>query len=255
MSALGSLLRIGIDILSTALGSNTDPDTGETTGTLIAQTGNVVAGTTDDANAEWWQSVGFASRPPNPTAGKAACQGIAIRGDGDHDIVICSRDTRTNNIYGNLGPGETCVSASGVDGQAQAAVMLKGDGSVTLYTTDDNTPSGQAIFAMLHPTKGFMIVAPWGTLTFDQVGLRVKHQSGFGINGGSVGGLPGPFAALSSYLTMTAASCSLNGSQVYLGGGPLYYCAAGGLGSIPLTMPGIPIAPVGFGVPCGVHGD
>jgi hypothetical protein len=247
MSGLSYALQIGVDILNTVLGASPSSPTG----TILAQTGDVLKGSVDSTNSEWWQHVGLASRPSNPVAGQIACQGISLR-QADRDVVICSRDVRTNQIYGNLAPGETCIFAAGSDGNAQGRVMLKADGSVTLYTTDDNTPTGQAVYFRIHPTKGLTFVAPWGTFTFDQTGLHVKHQSGFGIDGGSIGGLPAPFSALSSYLTMTAATAKLDGAQIYLGNGPVYGLVTWGLGSNPLTMPGIPIAPSGFEVPCGL---
>jgi hypothetical protein len=251
LNALAYALKVGVDILDTMLGTNPDPTTGVATGTILAQTGNVTKGITDCDAAEMWQHVGFASRPSNPLAGKAACQGIALVGT-DRDFVICTRDTRTNQIYGNLAPGETCLFAAGADGNAQARLILKADGSITGYTTDDNTPTGKAIYLRIHPEDGLTFVSPWGTIAFDQVGFRATHQSGFSLVAGSIGGLPGPFAALNSYLTMSAATITANGAQVYLGGGPVYLVAAGGLGSNPLSAPGIPIAPLGFGVPCGL---
>lgn len=247
MSGLSYALQIGVDILNTFLGASANSQTG----TILAQTGNVLKNTVDSTNTEWWQHVGLASRPSNPDAGQQACQAIVLM-QGDRDVAICSRDVRTNQIYGNLAPGETCIFAAGADGKAQGRVLVKADGSVTLYTTDDNTDAGNAVYLRIHPTNGLTFVAPWGTLTFDQTGFHVKHESGFGLDGGAVGGLPAPFSAFSSYLTLSAGTAKIDGGQIYLGDGPVYGLVAWGLGSNPLTMPQVPIAPAGEGVPCGL---
>jgi hypothetical protein len=241
----GDFLQVGIDILNTYLGaSETSP-----TGTILAQTGDVLKQFTDCDQADWWQHVGFASRPSNVTAGKAACQGVAFRAS-DRDVVICSRDTRTNQIYGNLGPGETCLFGAGADGESQGRVIVKDDGSVTLATTDDNTSAGNMTYLRIHPTKGLTFVAPWGSIVFDEAGLRIKHDTGFSATAGGIGGLPG---GLSSYFKISAALTTVEGSTVFLGAGLAGYSpVAWGFAENPLTMPLVPICPAGFGIPCGL---
>lgn len=260
MPSITSLfLQVGIDVLDSMLGSNLNPATGTQTGTILCSLGSVnkggaasSPGTADSSNAEWWQTVGLASRPSNPVGGASACQAVAIR-QNDREIVIASRDTRTNSIYGNLAPGETCLFAAGADGKSQGRIMIKDEGSVTLMTTDDNTATGNATFFRIHPTKGMMFVAQWGSFTFDQTGFHVKHAAGFGIDGGAIGGMPAPFSALSSYVKIHAGTAKLDAPQTYLGSGLIGYSpVAWGLATNPLTMPMIPICPVGFGVPCGL---
>jgi hypothetical protein len=216
MTGLSGVLQVGIDILNTVLGSSPQSPTG----TILAQTGDVVKEYADANKSEWWQHVGLASRPSNPLAGKRAAQALVFRGP-DIDFAFASRDTRTNGIYGNLAPGETCIFAAGADGNAQARSIHKADGSVTLYTTDDNTPTGNAVYLRIHPTKGLCFVAPWGTLYFDQAGFRIQHKAGFEVASGGAG-LPGPGSALGSYFRVKAAIVQMQGSQTLLGVGSFY---------------------------------
>lgn len=253
------LFQRGIDILNTILGSSTDASTGTQTGTILASLGSVTKGgntnapgTSDSQNAEFWQHVGFSSRPSNPVGGVSACQAIAIR-QNDRDVVICSRDIRTNSIYGNLNPGETCLWAAGADGNSQGRVIIKDNGSITIYTTDDNTSQGNATYFQIHPQNGMRFVAKWGSFVFDQTGFHIQHASGFTVDGGNIGGMPDPVSTISSYFKINAGTTKLAGTQTFLGQGLLgYNPVAWGLAENPLTAPPVPISPVGFGVPCGL---
>ncbi|HEY2516941.1 MAG TPA: hypothetical protein VGI39_38985, partial [Polyangiaceae bacterium] len=246
---ISGVFQIGVDILNTILGTQTNPDNGQQTGTILAQTGDAVKQVTDCDNAEWWQHTGFASRPVNPKNGVAACQGVAIR-CSNRDVVIASRDVRTNQIYGNLSPGETCVFAPGPDGKAQARTMWKADGSITHYTTSTNDDSGSASYERIHPSKGWMLVWPWGKLVFDQTGFHMTHQSGVSFDMGQTGGLPIP--GLSSAIQFKAGLFKAEAGACFLGVGPAWSPVAWGFAEVPLTMPGVPIIAAGFGAPIGL---
>jgi hypothetical protein len=137
---LRGLIQAGFDILTTAVD--------QATRKITAQLGSVVGKTTDTDNAEWWQHYGFASRPPKPEAGKQAAQGVVVR-MGDHDIVIASQDMRGLELYGSLDHGEVCIYAAGEDGAAQGRVLLKKDGSVSLFTKRGNAAGGTGMLIQL----------------------------------------------------------------------------------------------------------
>lgn len=124
-----------------------------------------VTAVTDNDDVEWWQHVGFASRPPKADPGNAAAQAFLIR-QGGIDAAIASQDLRGLAIYGNLADGETCVYAGGADGKAQARVLLKADGSATLYTKKGNTDGGAGMMIQLDAANG---------------AIRLVNDQGYGI--------------------------------------------------------------------------
>jgi hypothetical protein len=166
--SLSSLFAAGVDILNTVIDA--------TTRTIVAQVGDVGAQKADSDAAEWWQHVGFLSRPPKPKAQQAAAQAVTFRA-GDRDVCIASRDLRGQALAGSLGYGETCVYAPGSDGAGQARILLKSDGSITLYTTSDGTSSGQSVAVQVSQT-GIRWVTPWGAMTLDSAGFQVALTSG-----------------------------------------------------------------------------
>lgn len=118
-SRVDDLIAVGRDVLSTVLSSATN--------FILAQIGDVVTSKVSSDNAEWWQHVGFASRPRKPDAGSSAAQVVVVT-KGDHDAVIASRDSRVASIYGQLDHGETAVFAS-IGG---AIAIFKKDGSIEI---------------------------------------------------------------------------------------------------------------------------
>lgn len=198
--SLRGFLKAGLDVLTTSVN--------RATGKILAQIGSVTEQTADGDNVEWWQHVGFASRPAKPTPGQKSAQAVLMSA-GDHDIAIASQDTRYQDRYGNLDHGETVVYAVGPDGTGQARILLKKDGSVTLFTTDTNTAAGQSVYFRVKK-DGFDWVAPWGTLKFDSTGFHVLHGSGASFDLGGIGGLPAPLDQISSYVRMEAGTVVAN---------------------------------------------
>lgn len=142
---ISGIVHVGLDILTTTVNAATKR--------ILAQTGDVVKDATDADGAEWWQHVGFASRPPKPQAGKQAAQAVVLK-TSDRDVVIGSVDQRGLELYGNLDHGESCLYAAGEDGKAQARVLLKKDGSINLYTRKGNTSSGAGMIVQVDATNG-----------------------------------------------------------------------------------------------------
>ena len=161
--ALSSSIRVGIDILSSAL---------SITKAIVVQLGDAIASVVEGQGAEWWQQIGFASLPAEQVKGQQGAQALAIP-MGDRFVVFASRDLRGAYLAGQLKPGEACVYAPG----SQARSLYKVDGSSTHYTTDDTTPTGKTISQQMRP-DGFTWIAPWGTLSWDAKGLRIKDASG-----------------------------------------------------------------------------
>lgn len=161
--APGSYTIAGLDILRTDR---------ETNGALTAQLGDVVSEEQSSGVAEWWQHVGFASRPKNPDAGKAAAQAVVLsRSNGD--AVIGSRDARGFTLYGSLDEGETVVYAS----KGQAKVLLKNTGEIVMFSTVDNQAGGQSVMLSVGP-EGFKVTTPWGQIVLNEDGLQFNVQDG-----------------------------------------------------------------------------
>lgn len=154
---ISGLVHVGLDILTTTVNASTKR--------ILAQTGDVVRDATDTDGAEWWQHVGFASRPPKPQAGKQAAQAVVLK-TSDRDVAIGSVDQRGLALYGNLDHGESCLYAAGEDGEAQARVLLKKDGSINLYTRKGNTSSGAGMIIQIDAENG---------------AIRILNDQGYGI--------------------------------------------------------------------------
>lgn len=148
-----SIFHLGIDVLKTTVS--------ESTKKITAQLGSVVGKTTTTDNAEWWQQVGFVSRPPKPVAGKSACQALAII-DSSSDIIFATMDLRGMELQGQLDDGETCIYAAGSDGLAQARILLKKDGSINLFTKKGNTAAGIGLGIFVNTDGSISAVGPTG---------------------------------------------------------------------------------------------
>lgn len=234
--SLAGLVHVGLDILSTTISAVTNK--------ITAQTGDAIRQSTDASDLEWWQHVGFASRPAKPIAGKSAAQCVVLK-TSDRDAAIASQDVRGLAIYGNLKHGETCCYGAGEDGLSQGRAFFKDDGSVTLLTTNDNTPTGKVVALKLAP-DAFTFTAPWGSFKFDATGFHMKVKSGgsrIDIGGMDLSSLGIPTAItdqLTGYITLTAAKINLKGGVCTLGLGPSYAtCLAAPSAAL---APGSPLA-------------
>ena len=157
----------GVDILSTSIS--------DTSKKIEAQTGtNNGAGQGEGSNVEWWQHVGFASRPSNPVLGKECAQAVVLR-SGGQDISLASQDLRGLDLYGALAPGETCLYASGADGAGQARILLKADGSVSLFSKQGNTTGGTGMLIQLDAANNAirLLNASGHGIIIDEDGVKV----------------------------------------------------------------------------------
>ena len=197
---LNTLIEVGLDILSTTIS--------KTTGSILAQLGNVVAGTTDSDNAEIWGpgGGGFISRPSNPTPGQAACQAVKYSAS-DRDVIIASRDLRGQLLAGNLQPGESCMYGGGATGASQGRILCKADGSVAIFTTQGNAAGGTGVTFQVLPDGSINMGGPFGGITINSSGISIVHSSGSGLLLNAAGA------------TLSGQAVAINGGSVSLGAG------------------------------------
>lgn len=196
MSAKGlkSIFSIGEDIISSEVGANN---------TIMFHLGDSSTGTAH-SEAESWQHAGFASIPAKLTSGAdPSAQAITINTSG-YDIVIATRDTRYQKIYGDLKPGEACFYSPGGQGRA----LMKIDGSIFLYTTKDNTPDGDGMGLSIVPSA-------------DTVSLLNSKGYGFMANADGVYVI-GPKGAMKitddgAFLISTGGKAQVDGTSVVIG--------------------------------------
>lgn len=164
---LADSIKVGIHVLRTTIDA--------TTKRILCQIGRVFGkGQVVAENVQWWQHVGFASRPPKAVPGDEAAQAIVLSRGGT-DIAIASQDLRGLEIYGNLSDGETCVYSTGEDGNAQARALFKKDGSISLYTRKGNTSSGAGMLIQMDAANGAIrLINDQGYgLIIDSTGVRL----------------------------------------------------------------------------------
>jgi hypothetical protein len=196
---LSGLFKVGLDVLTTTVN--------RTTKKILAQLGDVHKQTTDTDNAEWWQHIGFASRPPKPEAGKRAAQTTSFCA-GDHDVVFASQDLRGLELYGQLDHGETCVYAPGLDGLAQARVILKKNGSLHLFTKTGNTDSGKGMGVSVNSDGSISVAGDGNAVLIGSDGsVKIFNASG-GIQ----------VTADGSVKLASGAKVEISGASITMGG-------------------------------------
>jgi hypothetical protein len=235
---VSELFRLGAAVLKTTVDTVTN--------TILAQLGSIADEYVYADDADWYQHVGFASRPSQPVKNKSAAECVSII--GDREVVIASRDLRGLAIYGNMNDGETCVYAGGSDGNAQARVYCRADGSVTLMTTDTNTgpdKGGQVVALRISPQGGLEFTSQWGSMVLDKTGFHVKTAAGPRIDMGGLT-IPGLSAipgigtlvnSMGSYATISAPFVNIQGAAVSLGMGPIFNAATA---AMPSAVPPLP---------------
>ena len=188
-----------------------------TNGSLVAQIGDVQNEDVENYDAQWVQQSGFCSVPPNAVPNQTASEGVVLKTQY-RDYVIACRDFSTQNNYGNIGPGEFCVYAAGAAGTSQGKIVGKNNGSVTIYSTDDNTSSGSGVYFQVSP-NAFSFVAPWGSIIFDKNGFHLNTVSGAGFNLGGFAAA-GPLSTLiGNICNITASSTTISSPFISLGDG------------------------------------
>ncbi len=210
---LGATFRI-----RDALGSTRDDETNLVT----LQMGDVITEEPEAQETELMQQPGFASRPADATPGKAAAQYVTIT-RSDRDLAVAGRDKRAADIYKNLGPGDTCVYAT----SGAARLLLKANGTIAAITTDTNDDSGRTMYVAMSakgPSGGpeLRLETPFFKAWIDASGLHMVDRSGAKLDFGSVGGVPSPFDAVTSFFKIAAAIVKIEGAATMIGKGPTY---------------------------------
>jgi hypothetical protein len=195
--SINGIFAIGVDILKTVRDTVTN--------TILAQIGSVTEEYSASDNAEWWQHVGLSSRPSVPVAKTSAAQAIAIR-CSDRDRVIASRDVRGQQIYGQLGDGETCLYAGGTDGKAQGRVFVKANGNVCMYTAQGNAVGGQSVTLQTNADGSIVAANQYGAITLSSAGLKI-----------AIGTTAGITIDMQGNVAIIGLAIALNGSSVSLG--------------------------------------
>jgi hypothetical protein len=168
-------------------------------------------------------TLGFTARaldPDTDSDGKIieGSGGLALIGkDGIERFIVPLGDPRNLAKLPILKKGEAMMY-----GPAGNFARCHADGSVSVFTTTDGTLDGKSVFFQVRP-DGFVLVAPWGKLTFDDEGFHMLHSSGARMEAGAIGGLPDPLTDLiGSYFKIGAASVEIDAALTTIG-------AAGGV--------------------------
>ncbi|MFA5186339.1 MAG: hypothetical protein WC551_07690 [Patescibacteria group bacterium] len=188
-----------------------------TTGAILLTIGDVLHERVEDSDVPLFQTPGFVSRPAVPDPKASGAEFVVLR-SVDSDVAIAGRDLRGHAIAGTLLDGESCVYAPA----GQGRILLKADGSVTMYTTSDNTESGDSVFCSISPT-GIKIGGPWGVLSMDSDGVRVLSSKGSALTLATDASLAGQSASLNGAGNASVAAGVLNPAQgiAYSSAGPV----------------------------------
>lgn len=187
---------IGHDVLTTVRNTKN--------GAISAQIGDAVSKETCADGAEWWQHVGFASRPAKAEPGKSACQVLSTERT-DRDICYASRDLRGTLAYGELGEGETCIYANGPNASGTGRVMLTDDGTeatVTIETKQGNASNGTPVTIKVSSIGQVVITAGASTVTIDQSGTVTIDATNIELGGSGGTSIVKDAAALQAWVAI-----------------------------------------------------
>lgn len=190
------------------------------TSVVIAQLGDILTERVHDDNAEWWQHVGFSSRPAPPEAKKKAAQTLSLRGPSAARI-FASRDLR--GLPPDLADGETCVYSAANDGTIAARVTARSGGRIEVLTKAD----GSGANVVLDPSDDSMKLtnaAGFG-ITIDKNGITMTGPGGSQLQ-----------LAASGATLQSDGTLAVNGAVIQLGGSSASKPALGG----PSGMAGLP---------------
>lgn len=91
-------------------------------------------------------------------------------------------------------------------------------GKISLFTTDTGDQFGYQVSYEIDPSSGHVWVAPEGSkMSLDKSGWEIVSNSGARLTVGFSGGMPGPLAALSATIGLTADAIALDAELVQLG--------------------------------------
>jgi phage gp45-like len=140
---------------------------------IICQTGFNEDGVVIDQVNELVQQQGIVSLPIKPEANTQVAPSAMTLDDGQRKYTIAVQDARGNSVISDLKAGEICLYAAGEDGNSQGNIKLRTDGSINLYTTSDNTNSGNPL-TVAFTKDGFKITSNDIELDLDASGKTFK---------------------------------------------------------------------------------
>lgn len=132
-------------------------------------------------------------------------------------------DPRGIQIFGTPKPGDWCISYPG----CIARIIGKANGSISIVTTADGTPSGKTLSLYFGP-DAFRVTHTFGTLAFDSTGITMS------IGGAALTMKPGGIARLLGKLV------SVQGKLAAIAG-TISTCI--GDGAMPTGVPGVTPGP------------
>lgn len=172
----------------------------------------------------------FRPRSPDPSTG-TGCPFISGY-DGGKAFAMPGLDTRAAVklyeqpegsflAYGDT--GEPVLPVLSIDGESGLIELKRDDateiivdkGRISLYTTEDKTPTGRPVFFYVQET-GFFWESPYGRAKLDATGFHVKEHGGARLDIGSMG-MPAPLDSIGSYATLQAAMVTLRSGLIALG--------------------------------------
>jgi hypothetical protein len=196
-----------VDVLSTARNTKN--------GALSAQLGDSVNGETTADGAEWFQHVGFASRPSRAEPGKPSCQALVVETTG-RDVCYASRDLRGSLAYGELGEGESCVYANGPNNTGTGVIAARDDGTTAtleLLVKRGNSSGGAAVRVIVSSDGSVTVESGAASVVVDGVtGAVAVH--GTSVTLGSSGGAPVVVDPGTLTAWLTTVSTALSGLGV-----------------------------------------
>lgn len=155
---------------------------------------------------------GSVARPLDPDD-KGACQAFYWY-VGSVGYAMLANDTRTQSLLPAAKKGEVFFH-----GPTGAFIRFKADGSVSTFTTDDNTVNGRSVYQTIGP-EGYEFNFPYGRFAFNDTGFHLSHASGARLDGGSLAA-PAPLNIIPnmSMATLSASIVHVEGSAVHAGTG------------------------------------
>jgi hypothetical protein len=128
-----------------------------------------------------------------------------------HSVIIATLSNTAWKQTGNMGAGDLVIPAPSGPGR----IILTGTGGFSFVST---AADGSSFMLSADPTNGFHLAAPFGSVSFDSMGLRGNIGGGPSFKFYNVAGLPSPFDVLfGSIAQISAGTVQIDGPQVLLG--------------------------------------
>lgn len=184
-------------------------------GAFSAQLGDVETEAVIGLDADVLGPAGLASRPSKPNADtKEAAQALVFK-TGTRDVVLGIKDARNASIYGGITEGETCLFASGPEGEGTGRVLMKDSGdsaSITLLLQKDNDSAGLPIILQLKSDGSLNIALA------DKVAVNMNAD---GINMAATNGtLSSSVSITPTEINLVSTKININGQGVLIGPAP-----------------------------------